>query len=39
MVDDFGKNEQAKGSNGLENINLSQEFSEILSPGGCGMVN
>jgi hypothetical protein len=31
--------EQAKGSNGAANINLGKEFSEILSPGGYGMVN
>ena len=39
MVEDFRKNEQAKGSIGLEDINLSKEFSEIMSPGGYGMVN
>ncbi len=38
MVDDFRKSEQAKGSMDTANINLSKEFSEILSPGGCGMV-
>ena len=39
MVDDFRKSEQAKGSEDAANINLRKEFSEILSPGGCGMVN
>jgi hypothetical protein len=39
MVDDFKKSVQAKGSNGAESINLSKELSEILSPGGCGMVH
>jgi hypothetical protein len=39
MVDDFRKSEQAKGSIDAANINLSKEFSEILSPGRCGMVN
>jgi len=39
MVDDFRKSEQAKGSIDAANINLSKEFSEILSPGGCGMVH
>jgi hypothetical protein len=39
MVDDFRKSEQAKGSNDAANINLSKEFSEILSSGGYGMVN
>ena len=39
MVDDFRKSEQAKGSNDAANINLRKEFSEILSPGGYGMVH
>jgi hypothetical protein len=39
MVDDFRKSEQAKGSVDAANINLGKEFSEILSPGRCGMVN
>jgi len=39
MVDDFRKSEQAKDSNGSANINLSKEFSEILSPSGYGLVN
>jgi hypothetical protein len=39
MVDDFRKSEQAKGSNDASNINLGKEFSEILSPGGYGMVH
>jgi hypothetical protein len=39
MVDDFRNSEQAKGSNDAANINLSKEFSEILSSGGYGMVN
>jgi hypothetical protein len=39
MVDDFRKSEQAKGIGDAANINLGKEFSEILSPGGCGMVN
>jgi hypothetical protein len=39
MVDDFRKNEQAKGSIDAANINLGKEFSEILSPGDYGMVN
>ena len=39
MVDDFRKSEQAKGSNGAESINLSNELDEILSPGRYGMVN
>jgi hypothetical protein len=39
MLDDFGKSEQAKDSNDAANINLGKEFSEILSPGGYGMVN
>ena len=38
MVDDFRKSEQAKNSIDAENINLSEKFSEILSPGGYGMV-
>jgi hypothetical protein len=39
MVDDFRKTEQAKNSNGAANINLSKEFSEILSPSRYGLVN
>jgi hypothetical protein len=39
MVDDFRNSEQAKRSIDVENINLSKEFSEILSPGGYGMVH
>jgi hypothetical protein len=39
MVDDFRKRERAKGSIDAANINLGKEFSEILSPGGYGMVN
>ena len=39
MVEDFRNSEQAKGSIGLEDVNLSKEFSEIMSPGGYGMVN
>jgi hypothetical protein len=39
MVDDFRKSEQAKGSIGAASINLSKEFSEILSHGGYGLVN
>ena len=39
MVDDFRKSEQATGSIDAANMNLSKEFSGILSPGGCGMVN
>jgi hypothetical protein len=39
MVDDFRKSEQAKDSIDATNFNLSKEFSEILSPGRCGMVN
>ena len=39
MVDDFRKSEQAKGSNGAASINLSKEFSEILSMDHSGMVN
>ena len=39
MVDDFRKSEQANDSNNAVNINLSKEFSEILSPGRYGMVN
>jgi hypothetical protein len=39
MVDDFRNSEQAKGSNDAANINLSKEFSEILSSGGYGMVH
>ena len=39
MVDDFRKSEEAKGSVDAANINLGKEFSEILSPGRCGMVN
>ena len=39
MVDDFRKSEQANDSIDAVNINLSKEFSEILSPGRYGMVN
>ena len=39
IVDDFRKSEQAKGSIDSANINLGKEFSKILSPDGCGMVN
>ena len=39
MVDDFRKNEQAIDPNSVVSINLSNEFAEILSPGGYGMVN
>jgi hypothetical protein len=39
MVEDFRKNEQANGPNDAVNINLSNEFAEILSPGRYGMVN
>ena len=39
MVEDFRKYEQANGSNDAVDINLSKEFSEILSPGRYGMVN
>ena len=39
MVDDFRKSEQAKGSIDAANINLSKEFSEILSQGRYGLVN
>ena len=40
MMDDFRKNEQAIDPNDAVDINnLSKEFSEILSPGGYGMVN
>jgi hypothetical protein len=39
MVDDFRKSEQAKGSIAAANMNLSKEFSEILSPDSYGMVN
>jgi hypothetical protein len=39
MVDDFRKSEQAKGSIDAANINLSKEFSVILSPGGYEIVN
>ena len=33
------ESEHAKGLNDAANINLSNEFAEILSPGGYGMVN
>ena len=39
MVDDLRKSEQERGSNDAASINLGKEFSEILSPGGYGMVN
>ena len=39
MVDDFRRSEQAKGLNGAANINLSNEFAEILSMDHSGMVN
>ena len=39
MVEDFRKSEQAIDSNSAESINLSNDFSEILSPGRYGMVN
>ena len=39
MVDDFRISEQAKGSNDAASINLTEEFSEILSPGPFGLVN
>ena len=39
MVEDFRKNEQAKGSIDAANINLSKEFAEILSIDHSGMVN
>jgi len=39
MVDDFRKSDQAKSSKGAANMNLSKEFTEILSPDGYGMVN
>ena len=39
MVDDFRKSEQAKGSIDAANINLSKEFSEILSLDRNGLVN
>ena len=39
MVDDFRKSEQAIDPNNAVNINLSNEFAEILSPGRYGMVN
>ena len=39
IIDDFRKSEQARGSIDAANINLSSEFSEILSPGGYEMVN
>jgi hypothetical protein len=39
MVDDFRKSEQAKRSIHAASINLGKEFSEILSPGGYGMVH
>ena len=39
MVDDFRKSEQAIDPNSAVNINLSNEFAEILSPDGYGMVN
>jgi hypothetical protein len=39
MVDDFRKSEEAKGSVDAANINLSNEFAEILSQGPFGLVN
>ena len=39
MVDDFRKSEQAKDSIDAANINLSNEFAEILSQGPIGLVN
>ena len=39
MVEDFRKNQPAIDPNESVNINLSNEFAEILSPGGYGMVN
>ena len=39
MVDDFRKSEPAIDPNSAVNINLSNEFAEILSPGDYGMVN
>jgi hypothetical protein len=39
MVEDFRKNQPAIDPNSVESINLSKEFSEILSPGRYGMVN
>ena len=39
MVDDFRKSEQAKHSIDAANINLSEEFSEILSLDRSGLVN
>ena len=39
MVEDFRKSEQAIDSENAVSINLSEEFSEILSPGRYGMVN
>ena len=39
MVDDFRKSEPAIDPNSAVSINLSNEFAEILSPGGYGMVN
>ena len=39
MVDDFRKNHQAIEPGDAVNINLSNEFSEVLSLGGSGMAN
>jgi len=38
MVDDFRKSVQAKASIDATKINLGKEFSEIIPPGGYGMV-
>ena len=39
MVDEFRKNQPAIDPNSVVSIDLSNEFAEILSPGGYGMVN
>ena len=39
MVDEFRKNQPAIDPNNLENINLSNEFAEILTQGPFGLVN
>ena len=39
MVEDFRKSEQANGSYDAAVVNLSKEFSEILSPGPFELVN